>query len=160
MKSVKESMDEKLGGVNLRNVNASWVESQIVPTLSNITFELKPGQLCAIIGSVGSGKSSILQLLLKELSINRGTLDIHGKVSFCSQEPWLFQGSVRNNILFGLPFDDIRYRRVVNVCALNKDFEQVQIVIKLILMNFMENYYHGSFSLFNLKIYFKLLVST
>ncbi|XP_044730121.1 probable multidrug resistance-associated protein lethal(2)03659 [Chrysoperla carnea] len=124
MKSVKESIDEKLGGVNLRNVNASWVESQIVPTLSNITFELKPGQLCAIIGSVGSGKSSILQLLLKELSINRGTLDIHGKVSYCSQEPWLFQGSVRNNILFGLPFDKIRYRSVVDVCALIKDFEQ------------------------------------
>ncbi|XP_044730120.1 ATP-binding cassette sub-family C member 4-like isoform X2 [Chrysoperla carnea] len=124
MKSVKESIDEKLGGVNLKNVNASWVDSQIAPTLSDITFQLKPGQLCAIIGPVGSGKSSILQLLLKELSVNRGTLDIHGKISFCSQEPWLFQGSVRNNILFGLPFDKIRYRSVVDVCALLRDFEQ------------------------------------
>lgn len=57
-------------------------------------------------------QSSILQLLLKELPAATGTFSINGKVSYASQEAWLFPSTVRENILFGLPYDSDKYKRV------------------------------------------------
>lgn len=49
-------------------------------------------------------------------------LQINGKIAYACQEPWLFAGSVRQNILFGRKFDQIRYDRVIKVCQLKRDF--------------------------------------
>lgn len=49
---------------------------------------------------------------------------MNGSVSYASQEAWLFAGSVRNNILFGQPYEPKKYSEVVKVCALTKDFQQ------------------------------------
>lgn len=59
------------------------------------------GTLCCVVGNVGAGKSSLLQVLLRELPITKGSMNITGKIAYASQEPWLFVSSVRNNILFG-----------------------------------------------------------
>lgn len=56
--------------------------------------------MCAIIGPVGSGKSTILQTILGELPLDNGHLLVNGTVSYASQEPWLFEGTVRQNIVF------------------------------------------------------------
>lgn len=66
-----------------------------------------------------------MQLLLGELPIKTGTVTLHGSVSFACQKPWLFTGTVRNNILFGQIYDRKRYKEVVKCCALQKDFEQL-----------------------------------
>lgn len=111
--------------VKIRQVTASWVDDSIANTLHNINITLEPGKLCAFVGPVGAGKSSLLQLILGELRETHGHVTVNGKVSLASQEPWLFAGSVRNNILFGQPYDETRYRQVTRVCALIKDFIQL-----------------------------------
>jgi len=70
-------------------------------------------------------QSSLLQLILGELPILDGTVNINGEISYAAQEPWLFTGTVRNNILFGEPFDRKRYYEVTKCCALSTDFQQL-----------------------------------
>lgn len=108
----------------LHDVSASWTGDPNLMALKNISMRLRKGKLCAIIGAVGSGKSSILQLLLKELPSATGTVSIYGKISYACQEAWLFPSTVRENILFGLPFEPGKYKKVCKVCALEKDFKQ------------------------------------
>ncbi|XP_055302579.1 ATP-binding cassette sub-family C member 4-like isoform X2 [Sitodiplosis mosellana] len=96
------------------------------PTLSNINVDFPKGKLIGVIGSVGAGKSSFLQALLRELPLETGSLSINGSISYASQEPWVFAGSVRQNILFGEDYDRDRYDAVIKTCALVKDFEQLE----------------------------------
>lgn len=91
---------------------ASWDESSSRKTLQNINLKIRPGQLYAIIGPVGAGKSSLIQLLLGELPIQSGNVLINGTISYAAQKPWLFSGTVRNNILFGQFYDKKRYNEV------------------------------------------------
>ncbi len=58
-------------------------------------------------------QSSLLHAILRELPLKSGNIEISGTVSYASQEPWLFAGSIRQNILFGLPMDRERYRQVI-----------------------------------------------
>ncbi|CAG5018055.1 unnamed protein product [Parnassius apollo] len=111
-------------GLTLTNISASWSQNPIVETLRNITLNVKPGEFVGVAGLVGSGKSSLLQLILGELEPSHGTVSLGGaRISYASQEPWLFVATVRQNILFGLPYDRMRYKKVVSACALLRDFE-------------------------------------
>ncbi|XP_015437285.1 PREDICTED: multidrug resistance-associated protein 4-like [Dufourea novaeangliae] len=130
--------------VVLENVYANWVPEKLPPTLCNVSMEIRAGELFALVGSVGSGKSSILHLLLREISLGAGKVKfisypakeirnnklgyivqkLNLKVSYASQQPWLFSGTVRQNILFGLPYDRERYVAVTKACALTRDFQQ------------------------------------
>ena len=60
--------------------------------------------------------------ILKELPVLKGSIRTVGSVSYASQEPWNFNNSVRNNILFGSEYNEKRYNQVVHVCALERDF--------------------------------------
>lgn len=102
------------------------LDEQKEPTLSNINVDFPKGKLIGIIGPVGSGKTSFLQALLRELPFESGSVNINGTVSYASQEPWVFAGSVRQNILFGQDYDRDRYDAVVKTCSLVKDFEQFE----------------------------------
>lgn len=77
--------------------------------------------MVAITGAVGSGKSSLLTAILRELPLLQGEVSYHGKVGYVPQVPWVFSGTVRDNILFGLPFNEDRFEHVVHVCGLTKD---------------------------------------
>ncbi|XP_050294891.1 ATP-binding cassette subfamily C member 4-like [Anthonomus grandis grandis] len=120
-----EGVKENAGLINLSHATASWLPNPIVETLFDVNMELKPGTLCCVVGPVGSGKSSLLQVILKELPLNSGSLNVIGEVSYASQEPWLFVSSVRQNILFGVPYVKERYKMAVQACALKRDFEQL-----------------------------------
>lgn len=133
--SEQESYPDRPVCVKLHRVSANWINGQLPPTLCNVSAIIEPGELCALVGPVGSGKSSVLQVLLKELNPGAGSVIFthdsstnvfHGKmfsgyltdnpnlrISYASQEPWLFGGTVRDNILFGQPFNRVRYTEVV-----------------------------------------------
>uniref|UniRef100_A0A0U9HSG5 Putative ABCC protein n=1 Tax=Chrysomela populi TaxID=154003 RepID=A0A0U9HSG5_CHRPP len=106
----------------LENVSAKWIEDAAEDTLSNINICVSSNKLLALIGPVGSGKSSVMNLLLKELPVKSGKMELVGRISYASQEPWLFAASVRQNILFGAEYDEDLYQRVVDACALASDF--------------------------------------
>ncbi|KAK9737636.1 ABC transporter transmembrane region [Popillia japonica] len=116
------AQNDRIKGITIKNVTAKWSESSTDNTLSNISMELRPRKLIAVIGPVGSGKTSLLHAILKELPLEEGTIDVNGEISYASQEPWLFAGTVRQNILFGLPMERARYKMVVKRCALERDF--------------------------------------
>ncbi|XP_075236316.1 ATP-binding cassette sub-family C member 4-like isoform X2 [Lycorma delicatula] len=122
----KNESDEK-GYVNkilIEDVSASWYPgSNNPPTLESISCIFQESSLVGVIGSVGSGKSSFLQLILGEIEVLNGSIEVKGTVSYASQEAWIFNGSIKQNILFGLPFDKKRYKEVTKVCALERDFE-------------------------------------
>uniref|UniRef100_A0A0U9HSD9 Putative ABCC protein n=1 Tax=Chrysomela populi TaxID=154003 RepID=A0A0U9HSD9_CHRPP len=116
--------EDKAGLITAVNATASWLPNPVVKTLLHLNFRIEPGTLCCVVGDVGAGKSSLLQMLLRELPLVEGSVDINGRISYASQEPWLFVSSVKNNILFGQPYLKNRYNAVVDVCALTRDFKQ------------------------------------
>ncbi|KAF5283719.1 hypothetical protein FQR65_LT13754 [Abscondita terminalis] len=107
----------------LENVHAKWEKTAVHGTLTNINLTIESGSIIGVIGSVGSGKTSLLYSILNELTITEGTIDVRGKISYASQDPWLFPESVKQNILFDSKFDSQRYNEVVKACALKTDFE-------------------------------------
>ncbi|KAJ8870929.1 hypothetical protein PR048_027231 [Dryococelus australis] len=110
-------------GITMSGATARWTKESHEDTLSNIDLKVSSGQLTAVIGPVGSGKTSLLLTLLRELPLTSGSIVVKGTISYASQEPWLFASSVRSNILFGEPYDRHRYQQVVKACALTRDFE-------------------------------------
>ncbi|BFZ53008.1 ATP-binding cassette glutathione S-conjugate transporter ycf1 [Savitreella phatthalungensis] len=93
------------------------------PTLRNIDFCGRKGQLTCIVGTVGSGKSSLLQACLGELHKRSGKVAVSGKVAYVAQNPWIMNASVRQNILFGHRFDPQFYEATISACALKDDLK-------------------------------------
>lgn len=107
--------------IRLDRVFITWsTKEQMI--LKNLSLTLASGELCMVVGRVGSGKSSLLLTLLGELPIACGQCHCNGRMSYAAQEPWLFAGTVRDNIIFGGQFEPDRYKEVVRVCCLEQDF--------------------------------------
>ncbi|KAH8365091.1 hypothetical protein KR084_001279, partial [Drosophila pseudotakahashii] len=109
--------------ISITRLKAKWDPKSPDYTLSGVNLQVQPGRIVAIMGTTGSGKSSLIQAILGELKAECGKINVNGSVSYASQEPWLFSGTVRQNILFGQPMDHQRYAEVVTNCALDRDFE-------------------------------------
>lgn len=105
----------------IRNGN-SVIENS---TLKNVNIQVKKGSFVAIVGSVGSGKSSLLSALLGEMNCVHGKINISGEleIAYVAQQAWIQNTTLKNNILFGLPYNDERYRKVIEACALGPDIE-------------------------------------
>ncbi|KAB0797838.1 hypothetical protein PPYR_08831 [Photinus pyralis] len=118
---IQNSSLEKVDAIEIGNGIAKWNEFSSDNVFENLNLRVKQGSVVAIIGPVGSGKSSLLQLILKELPLSDGQLKINGNISYASQEPWLFTGTVRKNILFNNDYNRTRYKDVVKKCSLKRD---------------------------------------
>ncbi|GFZ02886.1 multidrug resistance-associated protein 9 [Actinidia rufa] len=109
--------------VEINGGTFSWDEESTCPTLRGIRLQVKRGMKVAICGTVGSGKSSLLSCILGEMTKLSGTVKISGTKAYVPQSPWILSGNVRENILFGNPYDSAMYDKTVKACALMKDFE-------------------------------------
>ncbi|KIK57337.1 hypothetical protein GYMLUDRAFT_46212 [Collybiopsis luxurians FD-317 M1] len=89
--------------------------------LKNLKLTIPRGALVAIVGRVGSGKSSILQALIGEMRKSSGEVRFGGSLSYVSQTPWIRNASVRDNIFFGQPEDAERLSEVIRACSLVPD---------------------------------------
>ncbi|KAL7750892.1 Multidrug resistance-associated protein 1 [Sorochytrium milnesiophthora] len=77
--------------------------------------------LTAVIGRVGSGKSSLLYAILGEMHKRAGQVNVNGKIAYVAQQAWIINGTVRDNILFGSVYDEKRYRQTLEACSLMSD---------------------------------------
>lgn len=91
--------------------------------LKNINFEVKKGELACVVGKVGSGKSALIQSLLGDLYRVKGYAAVHGNVAYVSQVPWIMNGTVKDNILFGHKYDPHFYELTIKACALSIDLD-------------------------------------
>jgi len=69
-------------------------------------------------------QTSFLQVILRELNVLATRFRSVGEISYASQDPWIFSGTIRQNILFGMPFEKQLYNSVVRISCLNDDFER------------------------------------
>ncbi|KDQ18018.1 hypothetical protein BOTBODRAFT_155037 [Botryobasidium botryosum FD-172 SS1] len=87
------------------------------------------GKINLVVGPTGSGKTSLLLALLGELHLTSFATDSHynlprgGGVAYAAQEAWVQNETIRDNILFGQPYDKVRYKKVLRRCALERDLE-------------------------------------
>ena len=96
--------------------------------LKDLNLLIKRGDLVTIIGETGNGKSCLINSILKNLELlNQDNPEVKyyyfsSKLSYASQDPWIMNGTIRDNIIFYSEFDEEKYNQVVNACQLDKDF--------------------------------------
>lgn len=117
-------LEPGLPAISIRNGNFSWDSKAETPTLSDINLDIPTGSLVAIVGSTGEGKTSLISAMLGELSpISEARVVLRGTVAYVPQMSWIFNATVRDNILFGSPFESARYDRTIDVTSLQHDLE-------------------------------------
>ncbi|NXR48113.1 MRP4 protein, partial [Hippolais icterina] len=109
--------------LHVQDLTCYWDKSLETPALQQISFTVRRGELLAVIGPVGAGKSSLLSAMLGELPKDTGLINVTGRIAYVSQQPWVFSGTVRSNILFDKEYEKEKYENVLKVCALKKDLE-------------------------------------
>lgn len=143
-----EQADENANVISMSNVVSYWNEVQPVDqkddsnnigatshddgstttlslALDNVSVDFGKGELTAVIGSVGSGKSALLQALVQELPISSGTVTRQYRtLAYAAQDPWVMDGTVKENIVMGWDYNEDWYNQVVAACSLAIDFRQ------------------------------------
>ncbi|CAF0703150.1 unnamed protein product [Brachionus calyciflorus] len=118
-------VEDKEYHIIVKNLDAKWSQNDNTLALKNISFEAKSGHLIGVIGAVGAGKSSLLLSLLDELQKVSGEIDIQGSLFYVPQEPWIFTASLKQNIVFGKPYDKKKFDQIIKVCCLDEDLKNL-----------------------------------
>lgn len=125
--------------IKLANATAFWkrkeyvvcsetmsLYSQCRPTLAGINVACFRRSLIGILGPVGSGKTSLLEVILQELPLHSGRVCVQGSLSYACQEPWTFNGTIKQNIILKENLNEKHYSQVIEACALKDDFADFQ----------------------------------
>ncbi|KAK9267317.1 hypothetical protein L1049_009740 [Liquidambar formosana] len=116
--------DPRLPAISIKNGYFSWDTKAERPTLSDINLDIPVGSLVAIVGSTGEGKTSLISAMLGELPpMADSSVVIRGTVAYVPQVSWIFNATVRDNILFGSVYEASRYEKAIDVTALRHDLD-------------------------------------
>ncbi|KZT73648.1 ABC protein [Daedalea quercina L-15889] len=119
-----ETDEGKKGGKEAVKGDATPTPEQSAPfQVKDVTLSIPRGTLAAVVGSVGSGKSSLLQGLIGEMRKVHGHVSFGGKVAYCSQTAWIQNASLKENVLFGQSYDEERYWKAIECASLLPDLE-------------------------------------
>lgn len=114
--AIGKNIGEPVVEVEDRKASASW-------WLNDINLRIEPGQLVAIVGRVGCGKSSLVNALLGEMERSSGRVAIGGSMAYVAQQAWILNATLKDNVLFGQPYDEARWEAVIKACSLGTDLE-------------------------------------
>jgi ATP-binding cassette subfamily C (CFTR/MRP) protein 1 len=98
-----------------------WSDTEV--TLKTLNFDVRKGELMAVVGQVGCGKSSLLSGTLGEMHKFKGAINVDGSIAYVPQQAWILNTTLRNNILFGKEYNEEFYNQVLIACALKPDLE-------------------------------------
>ncbi|RDB26371.1 Oligomycin resistance ATP-dependent permease YOR1 [Hypsizygus marmoreus] len=121
--AILPTTNDKLVGKELET--GSEKEKEKPFELTNLKFSVPKGAFVAIVGRVGSGKSSVLQALIGEMRRTRGEVVFGGSVAYVPQTAWIRNATLRENVVFGQVDDEQRFREVVRACSLEHDLEML-----------------------------------
>ncbi|KAJ0791413.1 putative ABC-type xenobiotic transporter [Helianthus annuus] len=117
-------LEAGLPAISIKNGYFSWDPNAPKPTLSDINIDIQVGSLVAIVGGTGEGKTSLISAMLGEIPPwENSTAIIRGTAAYVPQISWIFNATVRENILFGSKFEASRYWKTVEVTALQHDLD-------------------------------------
>lgn len=111
------------GRIEVSDALIEWTPG--VAAVSDLCLQINPGELVVVIGAVGSGKSALLMSLLGDLQVARGDVQVSGSIAFVSQQPWILNATVKDNVVFGQSDDSARYDFAIDACALRFDLTQL-----------------------------------
>ncbi|KAG6545035.1 hypothetical protein Mapa_013728 [Marchantia paleacea] len=117
--------DSELLAVEIRSGSFRWDPRAETPTLKNVNLRAPPGSLIAVVGMVGSGKSSLLSAILGEMPKLSGKVKVSGTTAYVAQGAWIQNATIQENILFGKPLNEARYQETLRACALIEDLRQM-----------------------------------
>ncbi|ODA81221.1 hypothetical protein RJ55_04185 [Drechmeria coniospora] len=123
VREAPEEMGEET--VIIREATFSWNRHESKNALVDIDYTAYKGELSCIVGRVGAGKSSFLQSILGGLWKVKGDVEVRGTVAYASQQTWILNATVKENIVFGYRFEPEFYEKTVQACALLDDFAQL-----------------------------------
>eukprot|EP00246_Nothoceros_aenigmaticus_P013792 TRINITY_DN4941_c0_g1_i1.p1 TRINITY_DN4941_c0_g1~~TRINITY_DN4941_c0_g1_i1.p1 ORF type:complete len:1023 (+),score=185.59 TRINITY_DN4941_c0_g1_i1:213-3071(+) len=112
--------------ISVEDGKFQWDSEEEKSSLTNINLTIPPGHLVAVVGKVGSGKTSLLSALLGEMPKLKGKVKVSGTTAYVSQGAWIQNGSIMDNILFGKPLDVAKYQEILRICQLQQDLAQFQ----------------------------------
>ncbi|XP_062590611.1 multidrug resistance-associated protein 1-like isoform X1 [Saccostrea cucullata] len=111
--------------IEVENASFAWDLEAPSPTLKDINLKIPEGMLIAVVGQVGSGKSSLISALLGEMNKLEGSVNFRGTTAYVPQEAWIQNATLMNNILFGKPYIQKKYQKVIEACALVPDLDML-----------------------------------
>ncbi len=121
-KSTKKGEDDSEVAVQVSNATFTW-EKEDQPSLKDVSLAIPKGSLTAIVGAVGSGKSSLMSALLGDMRLVQGSCNVQGTIAYVPQQAWIQNMSLKDNILFSNQMSPKRYGNVIKACALAPDLK-------------------------------------
>ena len=96
---------------------------QTAESLSDFDLTVRRGELIGVAGAVGSGKTSLISTIMGEMEVKAGEVEVGGSLALVSQQAWIFNATLRENILMGSPMKEGWYSKVLEACALTSDLK-------------------------------------